>query len=162
MVGILANTTGRCSGGTLPGSSGRVARLVRVPLGLAVVAELDVAAGPLAAYPRTAGTAGGDDGVAAIRPGTPARVGIRQQHSTHHKVFVFGYGSGGRLEQRLDVSRVHRFRTLRAADVRPALGYLDPQVVLQAASAGVVFAVEQSVELLADRDRVVAEGTFLR
>lgn len=137
----MTYTTGRCPGGTLAGRSGRVARLIRMPLGLAVVAELHIASRPFAAYPRAGSAPTGNDGIAAVRPGAPARVRIRQQHPTHHKVFVFGYGSGERLQQRLDISRVQRFRTLRAADVRPAFGDFDHQVVLQAAPAGLVPAV---------------------
>lgn len=137
----MTYTTGRCPGGTLAGRSGRVARLIRMPLGLAVVAELHVASRPFAAYPRAGGAPTGHDGIAAVRSRAPARVRIGQQHPAHHKVFVFGDGSGERLEQRLDVSRVHRFRALRTADVRSAFGDFDHQVVLQAASAGVVPAV---------------------
>lgn len=157
----MTYTTGRCPGRTLAGRSGRIARLIRVPLGLAVVAELHVATRPLAAYPRAGSTATGNDGIAAVRSRAPPGVRIGQQHSPDHEVFVFGYGSGERFQQRLNVSRVHRFRTLRAADVRAAFGDFDHQVVLQAAPAGVVFAVEQRVELVAGRQIVVAEGALL-
>lgn len=158
----MTYTTGRCPGWTLAGRSGRVARLIRVPLGLAVVAELHVAPRPFAAYPRTGSTPTGNDGIAAVRAWTPPGIRIRQQHPPHHEVFVFGYGSGKRFQQRLDVGRVHRFRTLGAADVGAAFADFDHQVVLQTAPAGIVFAVEQREKLVASGQIVVAEGTFLR
>lgn len=109
---VLTNTARAGARRTLAGGAGRIARLVGVPRGLAVVAEGQLAAGPFAADKGTGGASTSNDRVAAVGRRTPARVGVAEQHAAHHKVFVFGHGRGLAVEQGLDITGVHRFAAL--------------------------------------------------
>lgn len=109
---VLTNTAGTCSRRTMPGRTSRITSLIGMPLGLAVVAEGEQAAGTFAADERTGGTATCNYRVATVWGGTPTGVWVTQQHPTHHKVFIFGHNRRVDAQQCLDVARVHRFAAL--------------------------------------------------
>ena len=77
---------------------GVLARHVRVPQLLAVVAEGGVAAGPHAVELRAVGAAARDHRVAAVGRGAPAGVRDRHEHAPQHELLVLedqrrvGYG----------------------------------------------------------------------
>lgn len=63
---VLADAARRHPNRTVTRGARCVARLIRMPFGLAVIAKVDVASGTLAFDARTRRTAGGYDGVAAV------------------------------------------------------------------------------------------------
>lgn len=89
MLRVLTEADGR--GPDVRGSlsSGGIARLIRVPLCLAMVAEIGVAAWSFAFDLRTARAAGGDHSETAIRCGTPPCIWIDRQGPSKGEVFVF-------------------------------------------------------------------------
>ena len=72
----------------LPLSPGHITSLVRVPLSLAVVAEAEPAARPLARDPGARGAPGRDHGEGAVGPGAPAGVWVRGQDPAEHEDLV--------------------------------------------------------------------------
>ena len=70
---------------------GVLARHVRVPQLLAVVAEGGVAAGPHAVELRAAGAAARDHRVRAVGRRTPAHVRHGRQHAPHHELLILSY-----------------------------------------------------------------------
>lgn len=69
---VLTAAARRLPCGAVAGGACRIARLIRMPLSLAVIAELEITAGTLAAEARARCAPGGDDGVAAVGRWAPA------------------------------------------------------------------------------------------
>lgn len=131
-------------------SGGVFARLVRMPRGLAMVAERRVAARPQALDLGARGVAGGDHGEAAVGRRTPSRVGDGLQDASDHELFVLGNELGLITEDARDITRMNAFGTvaLRAVQRHAPFGDLQLQVTSQACAAVRVRADGEPLELI--------------
>lgn len=157
----MAAATGSLSSGTLSRCPCCITRLIWMPFSLTMITELQITAWTLATYPRARSTPRRDNGVATVRRWTPARIGIGEKHSTHHKVFVFRYHIWMCLEQSLNVRWVHRFRAVRTSDVSARLGDLYGEIAFEADAAGSVLARQQTIHIVCMIIFHIAQLTFL-
>lgn len=138
-----------------------IARLIRMPLSLTMITELQITAWTFASKSWTRSASRRNYCVATVRCWTPTRIWIRQQHTTHHKVFIFRYHIGMCFEQKLNVRWMHWFSTLRTGDIRPRLSYLNCQITLQTDSASGVSTCEHCVHVVSLIIFHIAQLTFL-